>query len=290
MRTIAAVALLAITPGCIFGGDADGDGLKNGEEEDLGLDPDNADSDDDGLDDGEEVDMGSDPLAPDTDGDGLLDGDEVDLGTDVDNADTDGDGYNDHDEDYEGTDPLDEDDVIYEGGWPYYFEKTELGGGDEYAEGKRFMNFEYRDQHGDYVQLWDFYNEEDKFVMLDIAAGWCGPCQDMAAWMEGEDISFFEPYNDIRKAVDKGDMYWITVLGDGYVPGFPPTPEDIEQWADDFPHKKVPVLQDSNGESFTYVELNFIPSLVLLKPNMKVDTDGVDNYTLALDAALEALE
>jgi hypothetical protein len=88
--------------------------------------------------------------------------------------------------------------------------------------------------------------------------------------------------------VDKDNMYWIAVLGEGY--NFNPTePEDVEQWADSFPHKKVPVLQDSNGESFSYVELSFIPSLVLLKPNPKVDTDGVDDYAAALDAALGVL-
>jgi len=288
MRSIAALALLAV-PGCIFGADADGDGLKNGEEEDLGLDPDDADSDDDGLDDGAEIDLGSDPLEPDSDGDGLLDGDEVDLGTDVNNPDTDGDGYNDHDEDYEGTDPLDEDDVIYEGGWPYYFAKDELKGGDTFDEGERFMNFEYRDQFGDYLQLWDFYNDNDTFVILDIAAGWCVPCQAMAAWMGGEDDPYFADYDDVRKAVNKGDMYWITVLGEGY--NFnPTTPDDVEQWADSFENDDVPVLEDSNGESFSYVQLSSIPSLVLLKPNMKVDTSGVGDYFAALDAALDALE
>ncbi len=289
MRSIAALALLAVAPGCIFGADADDDGLNNGEEEKLGLDPENPDTDDDGLSDGEEVDLGSDPLEADTDGDGLNDGDEVDIGTDWDDPDTDGDGYNDHDEDYEGSDPLDEDDLIYEGGWPYYFAKDELNGGDTFGEGKRFMNFKYKDQYGDRVELWDFYNEDDKFVMLDIAAGWCGPCQDMAAWMEGEYNVYFEPWIGVRKAVDKGDLYWITVLGEGYAFN-PTTPDDVEQWADSFPHENVPVLQDSDGESFFYVELTTIPSLVLLKPNLKVDTDGVDNYPDALDAALAALD
>jgi hypothetical protein len=290
MRSIAALALIAVAPGCIFGADADGDGIKNGEEEDLGLDPDNADSDDDGLDDGAEIDAGSDPLEPDTDGDGLLDGDEIDIGTDPNEMDTDGDSYNDHDEDYEGTDPLDEDDVIYEGGWPYYFGKDDLKEGDEYAEGERFMNFKYRDQYGDRVDLYDFYNEEGIHVMLDIAAGWCGPCQAMAAWMEGEDDPYFADYDEVRKAVNKGELYWITVLGDSYVPGVPPAPEDIERWADDYPHDEVPVLQDTEAETFDFTGLTTIPSLVLLKPNLKVDTDGVGDYFAALDAALESLE
>jgi hypothetical protein len=47
-------------------GDADGDGLSDEEEEDLGTDPNDPDTDDDGVEDGEEVDCGSDPLDPDS--------------------------------------------------------------------------------------------------------------------------------------------------------------------------------------------------------------------------------
>src|SRR4051794_24879513 len=45
-------------------GDADGDGLSDEEEADLGTDPADADSDGDGVSDGAEVDAGTDPLDP----------------------------------------------------------------------------------------------------------------------------------------------------------------------------------------------------------------------------------
>ena len=89
---IAATAL-GLT-GCV---DSDGDGLTNSEERDLGTDPDVADTDGDGIADGEEVERGIDPLNIDSDGDGYSDGDEV----------------------AEGSDPADEDDMIFEGGFPY---------------------------------------------------------------------------------------------------------------------------------------------------------------------------
>ena len=73
-------------------GDADGDGLTNQDEADLGTDPEDADTDDDGLNDGDEVAIGTDPLDPDTDDDGLNDGDEIDAGTDPLDPDTDDDG------------------------------------------------------------------------------------------------------------------------------------------------------------------------------------------------------
>jgi len=78
-------------------GDADGDGLINGREYELGTDPRDADTDQDGLTDFAEVmTYGTNPLLEDTDGDGLPDEWELDNGLDplVDDAaaDPDGDG------------------------------------------------------------------------------------------------------------------------------------------------------------------------------------------------------
>lgn len=80
--------------------DDDGDGLTNAEEENLGLDPDNADTDADGLNDGAEVNIyKTDPKRPDSDADGLKDGEEVNTHrTDPNKPDTDGDGLSDGDE------------------------------------------------------------------------------------------------------------------------------------------------------------------------------------------------
>lgn len=86
--------------------DPDNDGLPSKWETDNGLDPAVADADGDldgdGASNGDEYDMGTDPQNPDTDGDGLLDGEEIVIGknnayiTDPLNPDTDGDGVNDN--------------------------------------------------------------------------------------------------------------------------------------------------------------------------------------------------
>jgi outer membrane protein OmpA-like peptidoglycan-associated protein len=78
-------------------GDADGDGLMNKEEKQLGTDKKNPDTDGDGLTDGAEVKQyNTNPLKADSDGDGLTDGEEVlTYKTNPNNADTDGDGLND---------------------------------------------------------------------------------------------------------------------------------------------------------------------------------------------------
>ncbi len=64
------------------GWDDDGDGLSNGDEQEIGTDPWNWDSDWDGVGDAQEIADGTDPLNADTDGDGCRDGDEAALGLD----------------------------------------------------------------------------------------------------------------------------------------------------------------------------------------------------------------
>lgn len=96
----------------VVSADADGDGLSDADEADLGTNPNVADTDGDGLTDGEEVVLGTDPLNPDTDSDGLNDFEEVnDTGTDPKKFDTDGDGFSDSAETVLFGDPLD----------PYYY-------------------------------------------------------------------------------------------------------------------------------------------------------------------------
>lgn len=64
------------------GADADGDGLSDAREKDLGTNPSAADTDGDGLPDGDEINVyGTNALVADSDGDGRSDGDEVSRNT-----------------------------------------------------------------------------------------------------------------------------------------------------------------------------------------------------------------
>ncbi len=95
--------------------DLDGDGMDDGWERAVRLDPgandQDGDPDGDGLSNLEEYRHGGDPLDPDSDGDGLSDGDEVYLyGTNPALADTDGGGRSDGQEVAGGGNPLNPDD------------------------------------------------------------------------------------------------------------------------------------------------------------------------------------
>jgi thiol-disulfide isomerase/thioredoxin len=269
---------LASAPGCfgILSFDKDKDGLSNGEEKDLGLDPEIADFDADGMLDGDEVEAGLDPFTADTDGDRLLDGAEALNGADPMNPDTDDDGYLDGDEVTEGHDPNDDKDRIYKGRWPYYYAKDDLkkGPSDFYEMGKRFKNLTMVDQHGDDVALYDFYNS-DKPVVIDISAEWCPPCNGMASWLEGgaDTYGFGTIWPAGPEVIERGDVYWITILGEDYY-GYPAYQGVCERWVDLYPSKEIPVLADGSYTSADYVGLGFWPTVILLDPELKVQDTG----------------
>jgi hypothetical protein len=249
-----------------------------------------SDRDADGLEDHVEWGLGSDPDDADSDDDGLLDGEEIDLGTLWLDPDSDDDGYSDRDEDFEGTDPLDAASVIYRGGWPYYFEKTELKGGKKFEVGNRFANFTFVDQFGDVVELWDFYNE-DRYVVVDICVEWYGRiCENLSRWVAGERGAIYEEWVVAAEAVDAGALHWITILLEDE--NFEPVDEqDVVDWAEDHSHDRVPTLGDPDQVSAEFTELRAFPYLALLSPDLKVHTiptDGWD-YTTVLDAAVNVV-
>ena len=253
--------------------DADGDGLTRAQEIELSLNPDDPDTDADGLTDGDEVNVHNTlPLDPDSDDDGLLDGEEIEAGADPFQVDTDGDGYTDRDEVAEGRDPADASDVIYQGGWPYYYEKDDVADQDNYVWeiGERVPRFGLMvDQYGDRVDLYDFFNKENKPVIIDVSAEWCPPCNTLAAWIDGADVAGWESFVPLREAVENGDVYWITIMGEdnSYNDA---TPELAARWHDAYPTDAVVVLADRAREHQGFIQLQGWPTTYVLTPNLKV--------------------
>ncbi|MCA9491108.1 MAG: redoxin family protein [Myxococcales bacterium] len=290
MRTIALSCILASTViGC--GGDPDGDGLKSKDEKELGLDPKNADSDGDGLPDGQEIEMGADPLVQDTDGDGLLDGEEAELGSDPTLLDSDGDTYSDWDEVQEGFDPADPESRIYAGYWPYNPDKDAMGDGSftgaPLPVGTQFPRFtDGSDQFKEKLDLYDFGGRG--YTVIDGSATWCGPCQAMATWLangaKDDPYGYENSYRKVRKAVEAGELGWVTVMTDGDTG--PATQQEVKSWDKAFPNEKVPVITDPNADILYAVNYDgstyiFWPSFVVLDADMKVVYRGGGSDTLA---------
>ena len=246
----------------------------------------NADSDGDGLAGSDERYWGTDPKLADSDGDGLSDGEEVELGTHPAYADSDGDGMSDGDEIPYGLDPMDPESKPYEGGWPMVFaaDKDALqdaNGPFPAAEiDKGFKRWKLVDQFGDRVDLYDFALS-GRTIIVDVSAEWCGPCNAMAEWLEGEGDEGFNGLTPaVRDAVNNGDVIWLTILGQDNS-GAAASAQTVRSWYREYKNPNVPVL--ATGDAFVeYINLGFWPTLFTLDENM-VMTSFAD-YAAVVDA------
>ena len=236
--------------------DADGDGLTDARERQMGTDPGVRDTDGDGLDDGTErelwdrsgINWGADLdddgkaniLDVDSDGDGLIDGDEVDLGTDPGIADSDGDGVGDADD----PDPLSDVDADDDGlpdDWETFYDAHDPLGdedGDGLANLLEFMEgsspvLAFGMDEGTYVDLAFLV---DGFVVNSMG--------ELYAPLRGEDFSL-----DLERPLFQVDpttpaRYWRLVdLPEWSVWGWkhtypwtgegmdvPDDPDDLDEW------------------------------------------------------------
>ncbi len=231
---------------CTYEADADGDGLTDAEERERGLDPLRADSDADGLDDRQELEEhGTDPRAPDTDEDGYLDGWEVD----------------------EGSDPLDADDRIYVGGWPYNPNKAALDAppSEAAAPGAVVPRFRLRDQHGDLVDLYDF--ADGRPLLLDLSGRWCGWCHALAEFVEGresalDDVLAGEAMACLPEALAEGRVHWLTAIYSSVRSSQNATAEDVAVWAERHPSERVVLLLDSAREVHRWFDTTTYPNVL----------------------------
>ena len=274
MSRYLALGLLLGLAGC---GDSDGDGLSNAEEKKLGTNPDAVDSDGDGLHDGTEVENGTNPALADSDGDGFSDFEEYERGTDP-------------------TDPA----SAYIGGWPVQTAdvKDQLeadGNTGSLAEvGKRLPRITMKDQHGDDVDIYDFFGH-GKPVFFDISAQWCPPCQATAEWFEGENDLYDKTAPGLVEMVNNGDVYMITVLAENNSYN-PANWRTAQQWASDYPNDNIIVLADKTGEMTDWGLSGGYPTMFSLGSDAKVLSyppadattldvimasafEGIDNYS-----------
>lgn len=194
-------------------------------------------------------------LSLDTDGDTLTNGEELARGTDPFEPDSDGDGYLDGHEVFNGTDPLDAGDRIYRGRWPYWHDKDTMRSrqleGWSPELGGRLPRFTATDHFGETVDLYDFAGPDQphEYLLIDVCVEWCGPCRSLAEWVAGGDGQAYgleEAFADVRAAIDGGELAYLTVLTQDSS-GDPTDEEDVARYHDDFPHRRVPVLTDSDS-------------------------------------------
>jgi hypothetical protein len=222
---------------------------------------------------------GTNPSADD-DGDGLTNGEEAALGTDPHDADSDGDGYEDGDEVAEGSDPTDPSSGIYAGGWPYNPDKEALGDpgwANAFRVGAQFPRFVAADQHGDMVELHDF-SGQGRNMVVGVSAAWCGPCKSLSAWLKHGDEDYDVVYPGVRDAVNAGEVYWITVMGENR-DGGPATYATSIDWHATYPSDHIPVLADEDHDIVSWIQLAWWPSVFVVGDDMTVLSTPMDDLS-----------
>jgi thiol-disulfide isomerase/thioredoxin len=88
-----------------------------------------------------------------------------------------------------------------------------------YLPGDNPCNFELKNQHGELVELYDYY---DEVIVIDLSTMWCGVCAQIAP--KGDE--FVGDYGD-------ANFEWLTLMIDDSE-GNPPDQSDLIVWADLF--------------------------------------------------------
>ncbi|MEQ1565461.1 MAG: hypothetical protein ABMA64_07480 [Myxococcota bacterium] len=250
------------------------------------------DADGDGLSDAREAELGTDPSRRDTDGDGLTDWEDLRYRCDPLVIDTDADGYTDRDEVVEAHDPSDPADRTYAGNWPYNPNKDQLidpGWDSDPKRVERFPRLIGLDQFGDELDLYDFAG--DVPVMIDLATPWCGPCNDLAQWLEGRPTWVDQDYPElapVRDAVMAGELRWITLMDTNEAGLGPPGLATLELWYEEYPNPQLPLMIDTDLAMYGYI-YNGWPSLALLDADLAPVSVPAD-YSVALFEALELVQ
>ena len=215
------------------------------------------------------------------------------AGTDPLSTDTDGDGYSDYDELQTGHDPTSKHDKIYTGGWPYNPDKDTMdnpGWSGNAAVGDQLPDFISYDQYGDAFDFYD-YAGHGKPVIIDVSAGWCYYCQEMARLMAGQ-ASYFDDYASsypgiaqIKDLVDSGDVLWIEVI-DQTDASEKVDQNFLEAWDSTFPNENIAVVADERQKFAKWLPITGYPTILAMNSNMIIKSFDQNDYISPLNWAV----
>lgn len=136
------------------------------------------------------------------------------------------------------------------------------------------------DQHGEVVDLYDFAHWE-KDIIVNIAARNCSPNHGIADWLSGEASSSTYNEEQLRKAINRGDVYWLELIYSHYLPPTESTPAHASEWSDLTDNEKVPVLADEALEAWDFAYAGHTPTTLLLDQDMTVLDIDIGQVPLA---------
>jgi thiol-disulfide isomerase/thioredoxin len=137
------------------------------------------------------------------------------------------------------------------------------------AAGQPVYHFTELAHTGEMVNICEFAGKK---MMLDLSAGWCGPCQmaaDCIAGNNGSGMQLFTNYSaqtqtmidGIRNNLIAGNTNWVTVFYQN-AGGSPPSLADIQAWESNYSQENVWVMAETAGVSQQWLPTQGIPFFV----------------------------
>ena len=162
-------------------------------------------------------------------------------------------------------------------------------------DGDTFPPFQAIDQFDEILDIYDFSNNEGKYILLEMGTAWCSPCHSLASWLSWDEQEikskpfWRDRYNEIKKMVENGEVYFITVL---YEDEFRDNAnyDTVYEWYNTYPDDSIPILVDENKKLHSIIRPTGIPAITLLSPDMKIINLSSRGFNKSFDKLLDIIK
>ena len=158
--------------------------------------------------------------------------------------------------------------------------------------GDTFPHFKAIDQFGQEVDIYDFANDENKYIVIEMGTAWCSPCHMLSSWLSWDEDEikktpiWRKEYDFIYDLIKSNKIYFITIL---YEDEFRDTAtyDTAYEWYNTYPDEKIPILIDENKLLHSIIRPTGIPAISIISPDMKVEVLETRGLNTAFDYIVE---